>query len=135
SRLADLQSNVSFLREECRSRKKEFEEELDKAVNAQVEIFILQKFIEDLEQKNFSLLIECQKYAEASTFSEKLIAELESENLEQQMEAEFLVHEIDNFRGAIYQVFKALQVEADCKTADQKVAKERIPVSRVLGDI
>ncbi|XP_020886682.1 protein NETWORKED 1A [Arabidopsis lyrata subsp. lyrata] len=135
TRLADLQNNVSFLREECRSRKKEFEEELDRAVNAQVEIFILQKFIEDLEQKNFSLLIECQKYAEASTFSEKLIAELESENLEQQMEAEFLVHEIDNFRGAIYQVLKALQLEADCKTADQKIAKERIPVSRVLGEI
>ncbi|EOA33168.1 hypothetical protein CARUB_v100128021mg, partial [Capsella rubella] len=135
SRLADLQSNVSFLREECRSRKKEFEEELDRAVNAQVEIFILQKFIEDLEQKNFALLIECQKYAEASTFSEKLITELESENLEQQMEAEFLVHEIDNFRGAIYQVFKALQLEADCKTADQKIVKERIPVSRVLGEI
>ncbi|CAN7046862.1 unnamed protein product [Brassica oleracea var. botrytis] len=128
TRLADLQSNVSFLREECRSRQKEFEEELDRAVNAQVEIFILQKFIEDLEQKNFSLVIECQKYAEASTFSEKLISELESENLEQQMETEFLLHEIDNCRGAIYQVFKALQLEADC-------AKERVPVSRILGEI
>ncbi|KAJ0264751.1 Protein NETWORKED 1A [Hirschfeldia incana] len=135
TRLADLQSNVSFLREECRSRKREFEEELDRAVNAQVEIFILQKFIEDLEQKNFSLLIECQKYAEASTFSEKLISELESENLEQQMETEFLLHEIDNCRGAIYQVFKALQLEADCKTADQKIVKERVPVSRILGEI
>ncbi|KAL0718948.1 hypothetical protein Bca4012_068271 [Brassica carinata] len=131
TRLADLQSNVSFLREECRSRKKEFEEELDRAVDAQVEIFILQKFIEDVEQKNFSLLIECQKYAEASTFSEKLITELESENLEQQMETEFLLHEIDNCRAAIYQVFKALQLEAD----DQKNAKERVPVSRILGGI
>ncbi|CAH8387992.1 unnamed protein product [Eruca vesicaria subsp. sativa] len=135
TRLADLQSNVSFLREECRSRKKEFEEELDRAVNAQVEIFILQKFIEDLEQKNFSLLIECQKYAEASTFSEKLITELESENLEQQMETEFLLHEIDNCRGALNQVFKALQLEADCKTSDQKIVKEGVPVSRILGEI
>ncbi|CAA7015386.1 unnamed protein product [Microthlaspi erraticum] len=135
TRLADLQSNVSFLREECRSRKKEFEEELDKAVNAQVEIFILKKFIEDLEQKNYSLLVECQKYVEASTFSEKLISELESENLEQQMETEFLLHEIDSCRGAIYQVFKALQLEADCKTSDQKTAKERIQVSRILGEI
>nr|VDD51721.1 unnamed protein product [Brassica oleracea] len=131
TRLADLQSNVSFLREECRSRKKEFEEELDRAVDAQVEIFILQKFIEDLEQKNFSLLVECQKYAEASMFSEKLITELESENLEQQMETEFLLHEVDNCRGAIYQVFKALQLEA----ADQKISKERVPVLRILGGI
>ncbi|XP_010525233.1 PREDICTED: protein NETWORKED 1A-like [Tarenaya hassleriana] len=135
TRLADLQKNVSFLREECRSRKKEFEEELDRAVNAQVEIFILQKFIEDLEQKNFSLLIEFQKHVEASKFSEKLISELESENLEQQMEAEFLLDEIDNLRGAIYQVMKALQLESDYKLADCKIAKEWIPVSRIMGEI
>ncbi|XP_010559034.1 PREDICTED: protein NETWORKED 1A-like [Tarenaya hassleriana] len=135
TRLADLQKNVSFLREECRSRKKEFEEELDRAVNAQVEIFILQKFIEDLEQKNFSLLIEFQKHVEASKFSEKLISELESENLEQQMEAEFLLDEIDNLRGAIYQVMKALQLESDYKLADCKIAKEWVPVSRIMGEI
>ncbi|XP_010532576.1 PREDICTED: protein NETWORKED 1A-like [Tarenaya hassleriana] len=135
TRLADLQKNVSYLREECRSRKKEYEEELDRAVNAQVEIFILQKFIEDLEQQNFTLLIECQKYVEASKFSEKLISELESENLEQQMEAEFLLDEIDNLKGAIYQVLKALQLEADYKLADRKISKERIQVSGIVGEI
>ncbi|CAA0395260.1 unnamed protein product [Arabidopsis thaliana] len=134
SRLADLQKNVSFLREECRSRKREYEDELDRVVNKQVEIFILQKLIEDLEQKNFSLLIECQKHVEASEFSEKLIAELESENLEQQMEAEIFLDEIDSLRGAIYQVIKALQVEADCKT-EQKITKDQISVSRALGEI
>ncbi|VVB01129.1 unnamed protein product [Arabis nemorensis] len=135
SRLADLQKNVSFLREECRSRKREFEEELDRVVNKQVEIFILQKIIEDLEQKNFSLLIECQKYVEASEFSEKLISELESENLEQQMEAEIFLDEIDSLRGVISQVVKALQVEAECKNSEKKITKEQISASRVLGEI
>ncbi|CAH8276656.1 unnamed protein product [Arabidopsis lyrata] len=134
SRLADLQKNVSFLREECRSRKRDYEDELDRVVNKQVEIFILQKLIEDLEQKNFSLLIECQKHVEASEFSEKLISELESENLEQQMEAEIFLDEIDSLRGAICQVIKALQVEADCK-AEQKITKDQISVVRALGEI
>ncbi|XP_010440394.1 PREDICTED: protein NETWORKED 1B-like isoform X1 [Camelina sativa] len=135
SRLADLQKNVSYLREECRSRKREYEEELDRVVNKQVEIFILQKLIEDLEQKNFSLLIECQKHVEASEFSEKLISELENENLEQQMEAEIFLDEIDSLRGVIYQVIKALQVEAHCKNSEQKIAKDQPSVSLVLGEI
>ncbi|KAF8100649.1 hypothetical protein N665_0219s0024 [Sinapis alba] len=133
SRLADLQRNVSLLREECRSRKREYEEELDRVVNKQVEIFILQKLIEELEQKNFSLLIECQKHEEASELSEKIISELESENLEQQMEAEIFLDEIDSLRSAIYQVVKALQVEADCKTSQQKITKDQ--TSRVVGEI
>lgn len=133
SRLADLQRNVSLLREECRSRKREYEEELDRVVNKQVEIFILQKLIEELEQKNFSLLIECQKHEEASELSEKLISELESENLEQQMEAEIFLDEIDSLRSAIYQVVKALQVESDCKTSQQKITEDQ--TSLVVGEI
>lgn len=134
SRSADLQRNVSLLREECRSRKREYEEELDRVVNKQVEIFILQKLIEELEQKNVSLLIECQKHEEASELSEKLISELESENLEQQMEAEIFLDEIDSLRSAIYQVVKALQVEADCKTSQQKkITKDQ--TSLVVGEI
>ncbi|CAA7044437.1 unnamed protein product [Microthlaspi erraticum] len=125
TRLVDLQKNVSFLREECRTRKREYEEELDRVVNKQVEIFILKKLIEDLEQRNFSLLIDCQKYVEASEFSEKLISELESENLEQQMEAEIFLDEIDSLRGAISQVVKALIVEADCKTFEKKITKDQ----------
>ncbi|CAN8324507.1 unnamed protein product [Cochlearia groenlandica] len=136
SRLAELQKNVSLLREECRSRKRDFEEELDKVVNKQVEIFILQKLIEELEHKNLSLVVECQKHVEASEFSEKLISELESENLEQQMESEILLDDIDSLKGAIYQVVKALQVEANCKTSKQKITKDQTSsVSSVLGEI
>ncbi|QHO19543.1 Protein NETWORKED 1A [Arachis hypogaea] len=67
--------------EEQQSGKIEFEKELDKAVNAQIEMFILPSSIEDLEQNNLTLLIECEKHVEASKFSDKVISELESENL------------------------------------------------------
>ncbi|CAK7327105.1 unnamed protein product [Dovyalis caffra] len=109
SRLADLENLVHQLQEGSKLSKKEFEEELDKAVNAQVEIFILQKFIKDLEEKNLSLLIECQKHVEASKFSDKLISELETENLEQQVEVEFLLDEIEKLRMGVRQVLRALQ--------------------------
>ncbi|KAL1296310.1 hypothetical protein HN51_057013 [Arachis hypogaea] len=113
ARLENLEKVVLQLREEYRLGKRDFEEELDKAVNAQVEMFILQKCIEDLEQKNFGLLVECQKHVEASKFSDKLISELEGENLMQQMEVEYLLDEIRKFKKGIYQVLGAFQVDPD----------------------
>ncbi|KAJ0034545.1 hypothetical protein Pint_24778 [Pistacia integerrima] len=134
SRMADLENHVRLLQEETRMTKKEFEEELDKAVNAQVEIFILQKFIEDLEQKNLSLLIECQRHIEASKLSDKLISELECENLEQQVETEFLLDEIENLRIGIFQLFRALQFDP-VNYHEDKIEKGQIPIPRILDNI
>ncbi|XVE65963.1 hypothetical protein DITRI_Ditri08aG0043400 [Diplodiscus trichospermus] len=134
SRLADLENHVHLLQEESMLRKKEFEQEMDRAVKAQVEIFIVQKFIEDLEEKNFSLLIECQKHVEASKLSDKLIRELESENLEQQIEGEFMLDEIEKLRSGIYQVFRALQFDA-VKEHSDVIESDQIPLSHVLDNV
>ncbi|CAL5416649.1 unnamed protein product [Camellia sinensis] len=98
ARLACLENHIQLLQEETRWRKKEFEEELDKAMNAQFEIFVSQKFIQVMEQKNYTLLMECQKHVEPSKLTKKLVSELESENLEQQVEAELLLDEIEKLR-------------------------------------
>ncbi|KNA24784.1 hypothetical protein SOVF_012500 [Spinacia oleracea] len=111
TRLSGLEGRIHDLQEENKCRKKEFEEELEKAVNAQVEIFILQKFIQDMEDKNFSLLIECQRHIEAAKYSEKLISELESENMIQEVEAEFLLDKIGTLRTGINRVLKALEIK------------------------
>ncbi|XWS13695.1 hypothetical protein CRYUN_Cryun36dG0060000 [Craigia yunnanensis] len=134
SRLADLENNVHLLQEESRMRKKEFEEEMDRAVKAQVEIFILQKFIKDLEEKNLSLLIECQKHVETSKLSDKLIRELESENFEQHIEGEFLLDEIEKLRSGIYQVFRALQFDPVNGKRDV-IESDQIPLSRILDNV
>uniref|UniRef100_A0A2P2KZZ8 NAB domain-containing protein n=1 Tax=Rhizophora mucronata TaxID=61149 RepID=A0A2P2KZZ8_RHIMU len=133
SRLADLENQVHLLQEERNLSRKEFEEELDKAVKSQVEIFILQKFIEDLEDKNLSLLIECQKHVEASKLSSKLISELESENLEQQVELEFLSDEVKMLRMGIHQVFRALK--SDALKVKEGIEEEQIPLAHILGNI
>ncbi|KAM7260336.1 hypothetical protein ACFE04_016077 [Oxalis oulophora] len=134
SRMADIENHINILREENRSTKKKFDQELDKAVKAQVEIFVLQKFIEDLEEKNLSLLIECRKHVDESKLSDKLIAELESENLEQQVEAEFLCDEIGKLRMGIYQVFRALQLDS-VNRQDNKIGQDEILLPRILDSI
>ncbi|XVE81658.1 hypothetical protein DITRI_Ditri15bG0082700 [Diplodiscus trichospermus] len=134
SRLADLENHVHLIQEESRLRKKEFEEDMDKAVKAQVEIFILQKFIKDLEEKNLSLLFECRKHVEASKLSDKLIRELESENLEQQIEGEFLLDEIEKLRSGIYQVFRALQFDPVSGHQDV-IESEQIPLACILDRV
>ncbi|KAI3469609.1 hypothetical protein Pfo_026272 [Paulownia fortunei] len=134
TRLAGLENHIHFLREENSWKKKEFEEELDKSLKAQFEITILQKFIKDMEEKNYSLIIECQKHVEASKLAEKLISELESESLEQQVEAELLLDEIERLRLGIYQVFRALETGSDCAPED-KIENERTFVHHILGII
>ncbi|XP_028074185.1 protein NETWORKED 1A-like [Camellia sinensis] len=134
ARLACLENHIQLLQEETRWRKKEFEE-LDKAMNAQFEIFVSQKFIQDMEQKNCTLLMECQKHVEASKLTEKLVSELESENPEQQVEAELLLDEIEKLRMGIYhQVFKALEIGLD-NELDDEIANEQIFVHHVKENI
>ncbi|KAL7209653.1 hypothetical protein ACSBR1_031248 [Camellia fascicularis] len=135
ARLACLENHIQLLQEETRWRKKEFEEKLDKAMNAQFEIFVSQKFIQDMEQKNYTLLMECQKHVEASKLTEKLVSELEGKNLEQQVEAELLLDEIEKPRiGIYYQVFKALEIGLDDEL-DDEIANEQIFVHHVIENI
>ena len=113
TRLASMELQIRVLEEEGQCRKKEYEEELDKSVSAQTEIFILQKCVNDLEDKICSLLIERQKLLEASKLSEKLISELEHENLEQQVEVKSLFEQIKKLRMGLYPVLKTLGINED----------------------
>ncbi|KAJ0053196.1 hypothetical protein Pint_03266 [Pistacia integerrima] len=114
SQVAGMELQINFLQEEDQRRKKAFEEELDNAaVDAQIETFVLQKCVQDLEEKNFTLLFECQKLLEASKLSEKLIYTLEHETLEQQEEIKSLVNQIKAMRLGLYQVLANLEIDAD----------------------
>ncbi|KAI3708852.1 hypothetical protein L2E82_38358 [Cichorium intybus] len=112
--------------EESKSRKDEFQEELDKAVIAQFENFILHKFIQEVEEKNYELLVESEKHVKASKLADKLISELETEILEQQVEEELLLVEVENLRFGIYQVFLALEVGSIGGQETAKISVEDI---------
>ncbi|CAL5195212.1 unnamed protein product [Lathyrus oleraceus] len=134
ARLANLENLVRVLQEEQLLGKVEFEQELDKAVNAQIEMFILQNCIEELELKNLFLLTECEKLVEMSKFSDKIIMELESENLVQLIEEEFLLHRIRKFKMDIHKVCGVLQIDSG-GGCDSGIKQEEIPISRILEKI
>ncbi|KAK6929921.1 Protein Networked (NET), actin-binding (NAB) domain [Dillenia turbinata] len=134
ARLASLENHVHLLQEESRWSRKQFEEELDRAINAQLEIFVLQKFVQDLEEKNFMLMIECHKRVEEAKFSEELISELEDENFEQQMEAKLFLDEIKKLRVGIHQVLQALEIEKP-KEYDEEIDESRVHFQHILESI
>lgn len=134
--LANLEGHVKFLHEEIQLRK-EFEVEVEKAMNSQLEIFILQKSVEDLEEKNLSLSFECQKQVEASKLSSKLITELESENMEQQIKVEVISDEVGRLMTGIYKVFQALQIDLEIWYTDEmgKGRANKFPLLYILDKI
>lgn len=134
NRLAGLENQIHLLQEENRWKKKESEEELENSLKAQFELSVLQKFMKDMEEKNYSLIIECQKHVEASKLAERLISELESESLERQVEFELLLDEIERLRLGIYQIFRCLETAPDYAPLG-KVENERAFVCHILETI
>ncbi|KAL5712533.1 hypothetical protein ACHQM5_014695 [Ranunculus cassubicifolius] len=132
-RLARLESQVSTLQEEGRWKVKEFEEEQDRTIKSQVEIFILQKCIRDMEEKNFMLLLECEKYFQESKLSEKLISELEQEYHEEQLEVECLLNELQSLRFGIRDILKSVSAHPSYKSEDK--IKDRALLQCILKKI
>lgn len=112
TRMADLENQIHYLEEAGDHMREEFEEELDKAVNAQFEIFILRKCIQDLKDNNSSLLRYSDKLLEASRLSEKLISELEKESLNKQDEVRVLSGQVQGLRMGIFHLLDALESDA-----------------------
>ncbi|XP_039031305.1 protein NETWORKED 1D-like isoform X2 [Hibiscus syriacus] len=121
-----MESQIHFLQVENICRKKEYEQELDKAMSAQVENFILKKCAQDLEEKNLSLSLECRKLLRAIILSDKLISELELANSKKQMEIKSLFDQITIQRTGLYQMSMTLEIDAthgyyDTSKQDQSV--------------
>ncbi|XWS76358.1 hypothetical protein CRYUN_Cryun01aG0169500 [Craigia yunnanensis] len=132
TRVTAMESHIHFLQGESLCRKKEYEEELHKAMNAQVEIFIFQKCAQDLEEKSLSLLFECRKLLEASKLSENLISELELGNSEKQMEIKSLFDQITILRMGLYQMLRTLEIDAT-HGYDGKIKQDQSVLDRVFG--
>ncbi|XP_022728497.1 protein NETWORKED 1D-like [Durio zibethinus] len=132
TRLTAMETQIHFLHGESLCWKKEYEEELDKAMDAQLQIIILQKCAQDLEEKNLSLLLECRKLLETSKLSEKLISKLELGNSEKQMEIKSLVDQITILRMGLYQMLRTLEIDA-IHGYDDKIKQDQSVVDCVFG--
>ncbi|KAL5702218.1 hypothetical protein ACHQM5_027460 [Ranunculus cassubicifolius] len=125
AQLAHLEENNHILREEGKRMMIKFEDEQDKAVMAQLEIFILQRCIKEMEERNLSLFMEYQKQLETSNSSERLARSLELENSEQQVKANSLFDQVQTLRSGIRQMASSLKVnqahECQVETEDDKL--------------
>lgn len=108
--LAEKELEIHVLRDDAKCQKKEYEEELDRAVNAQIENFILQNSIQDMEEKNFSLLVEYQRLSESSKRSEELISKLKKENVQKQVDMNSQCEKTRILRNGLLQVLKTLDI-------------------------
>lgn len=134
TRLVDLENQIQLLQEAGDHMKEEFEEELDKAVNAQFEIFILKKCIQDLKDDNSSLLRYSEKLVDASRLSEKLISELEKESLDKQDEVKALSGQVQGLRMGIFHLLHALETDAG-SAGDDYVNEDQRVVSLIHGKL
>ncbi|KAL5184261.1 Protein NETWORKED 1D [Glycine soja] len=111
--LAEKELQIFVLQEDADYQKKEFEEELDRAAHAQMEIFILHKCIQGSEQKNFSLLVESQRLLESSKLSDRLVSKLENDNVQKQVDVNSLSEKIKILRIGLLQALKTLDVNSE----------------------
>ncbi|XP_022956234.1 protein NETWORKED 1B-like isoform X1 [Cucurbita moschata] len=111
----EFEEENAKLREACEKNRNEIEALHEKL-----------SYMDKLEKENLSFLIECEQYEEASKLSDKVIAELEGENMEQQVEVEFMYNEINKLRGGIRKVLMALQIDQ---------VEERILIVDILARI
>ncbi|XXG68029.1 hypothetical protein AAC387_Pa06g1225 [Persea americana] len=113
TQLATLGNQLHLLQEESQWRKRQFEEEQDKVMSAEIEIFVLQRCIHDMRVRNLSLSFECLEHIEASMRAKKLISELEQEILEQKMKVDSLQENNEQLRTGIHWVLKSLNIDVD----------------------
>ncbi|KAK7396385.1 hypothetical protein VNO78_17355 [Psophocarpus tetragonolobus] len=132
--LAEKELQIFVLREDSDYQKMEYEEELDRAVHAQMEIFVLQKSIQDLEQKNFSLLVECQGLLEASKLSDSLISKLENDNVQKQVDVNSLSEKIKILRIGLLQVLKTIDINSELWCEDM-IEKDQELLNHIHGKL
>ncbi|KAI3867732.1 hypothetical protein MKX03_017553 [Papaver bracteatum] len=132
--IGNLEDHIRMLQEKHRLMENELGKEEDKAMKAQLEISIWQICVRNIEEKSYSLLIECQKHLEASKSSENLISDLEQKNLHQQLNVDTLSNQVDNLKMGIRQVLKLLKADVDYACPDKTEEDERL-VQHILKKI
>ncbi|KAJ0625585.1 putative protein Networked (NET), actin-binding (NAB) [Helianthus annuus] len=101
-----MRSEIQRLQEERRNKSKEFEEELDKAFDSEINIFVLSKCVQDLEENNLSLFNDYRKLQEALQLSESLVRVLKQEKTESQIKIKSLSDQNNRLKNGTHQLLK-----------------------------
>ncbi|ESQ36620.1 hypothetical protein EUTSA_v10006534mg [Eutrema salsugineum] len=119
SRINDMESKIYHLQDEIQRQESEYQVELDRVHDAHIEIIVLQKCLQDWLEKSSSLAAENQNIKEASQLLEKLVSELEQQNIGKQLQIESSINCIKILRTGIYQVLMKLEVIPGIDSGDE----------------
>lgn len=113
SQLSALESEIFCLQQNIQYRGEELEVEQHKLLSAQIEIFILQRCLCDMNEQNTVLSMVCQKQQETSRHAENLILQLEQDRQIQEKNIKSLLVHYEKLRDGVRQILKTLIVEVD----------------------
>ena len=118
SQLDALEDQICILQERGQLREEELAVEHDKIINAQIEIFILQRILHDMKENNVLLSDKCHQYIETSRCQEELISELKLESFIQNDRLTWLSRYNEKLVEGIHQMMRALKVSKECSSPD-----------------
>ncbi|KAG2322528.1 hypothetical protein Bca52824_015741 [Brassica carinata] len=132
SRMNGMKSKISHLQDENQRKEREYQEELDRAHDAHVEIIVLQKCLQDWLEKSSSVVAENQDLKQAAHLLEKLVSELEHENIGKQVQIDSSVDCIKVLRTGIYQVLMKLEVIPGIDSGDEN-SQDQTNIHEILS--
>ncbi|KAJ0245213.1 Protein NETWORKED 1D [Hirschfeldia incana] len=101
----DYASFVQLSESQMNGKEREYQEEVDRADEACVEIIVLQKCLQEWLEKSSSLVAENQNLKQAAHLLEKLVSELEHENIGKQVKID---SSVDCIKKNIHEVLSRL---------------------------
>ncbi|CAD5184876.1 unnamed protein product [Musa acuminata subsp. malaccensis] len=110
SQLSMLSNLIYVLREEGQEREEDFEKENYKIMNAQIEIFILQRCLCDIKEESLILSVGSKKHQEALRCAEKHILELEQKCLTQEKKIKSFTKHNEKLREWFHLIAKSLKI-------------------------
>ncbi|KAG6512061.1 protein NETWORKED 1D-like [Zingiber officinale] len=111
SQLKALSDQIHLLKEECCKREDVFDMEQLKIMNAEIELFVLQRCLCEMKDENLFLSVKSHKDEEALRHTEGRILELERECLNQEQEMQYLVENNEKLREWVRLLMQSLKID------------------------
>ncbi|KZV22529.1 centromere-associated protein E-like [Dorcoceras hygrometricum] len=114
-----VEAERRLLNEECRWRKIELDQVLGKAMDDELEIFILRITVKELEESTRALLMKNQKLVEESSLSEKKISKLEELMFHEEAETKSLTDQANHLRASTFELLKVVDTVEEHPRKDE----------------
>lgn len=134
TQLSGVEAERRLLNEECRWRKIELAQFLDKAIHDELEIFVLRITYRDLEESKRALLMKNQKLVEESILSEKKISKLEEFKFHQEVKIKSLTDQANHLRASTIRLLKVVNTVEDHPCQDE-TKQDQLYANMLLNNI